>query len=59
MTIKQLAKSKTIDFNVLVSALAGLAAALGFPVPAEVVAGILAVGNFILRLITKEPISAK
>ena len=52
-------KSKTLDFNMIVPALAIMAKALGFEIPAEVVAGILAIGNFILRFITKEPMSAK
>ena len=52
-------KSKTIDFNVLVTAIYGFLKALGFDIPEDVMVGILAIGNFILRLITKEPISAK
>ena len=59
MTVKQGIKSKTLNFNVIVPALAGVAAACGYPIPAEVVAGILAIGNFVLRLITKQPISEK
>jgi len=55
----KLFKSKTIDFNVIVSALYGFCVALGMDIPEEVMVGILAIGNFILRLITKEPISAK
>ena len=45
MEAKQVFKSKTVNFNVIVPALAGVAAACGYPVPAEVVAGILAVGS--------------
>jgi len=59
MEAKQVFKSKTVNFNVIVPALAGVAAACGYPVPAEVVAGVLAVGNFLLRFITKKPISEK
>jgi len=59
MEAKQVFKSKTVNFNVIVPALAGVAAACGYPIPAEVVAGVLAVGNFLLRFITKKPISEK
>ena len=52
-------KSKTIDFNILAPAIMGFIAAIGYPLPEPVMVGIMAVGNFILRLITKEPISAK
>jgi len=56
---KKMFKSKTLKFNTLVPALAGLAMAFGIVVPAEVVSGILVVGNFILRFVTKAPISEK
>jgi len=59
MSLANIVKSKTINFNVLVPAVVGIASAFGFTVPAEVVAGILAVGNFVLRFFTKEPLSAK
>lgn len=52
-------KSKTINFNLIVPALAGLAMAFGVPIPGEVIAGILALGNFILRFITKKPLADK
>lgn len=52
-------KSKTLNFNVLVPALTGVLAAFGVVVPPEVVVGILAVGNFLLRFITKVPLSEK
>ena len=55
----KLFKSKTIDFNVLVTAIYGFLKALGVEIPEEVMVGVLAIGNFILRLLTKEPISAK
>jgi len=57
--MKQLLKSKTLNFNVLVPALTGLLAAFGVVIPPEVVVGIFAIGNFILRFITKEPLSDK
>jgi len=59
MDAKQLVKSKTLDFNVLVPAIAGLAMALGFPIPSAVIAGVLAIGNFVLRFLTKQPLSEK
>ena len=52
-------KSKTLDFNVLVSAIYGFLIAIGMDIPEDVMVGVLAIGNFILRLITKEPVSAK
>ena len=52
-------KSKTLNFNVLVPALAGVLVAFDITVPPEVIVGILAIGNFILRLVTKVPISEK
>ena len=55
----KLLKSKTLDFNVLVPALAGFLIAIGVEIPPEVIAGILAIGNFILRFFTKTPLSEK
>ena len=52
-------KSKTLDFNVLVPAIYGFLIAIGMDIPEDVMIGVLAIGNFILRLITKEPVSAK
>lgn len=55
----KLLKSKTLNFNVLVPALAGVAVAFGITIPPEVVAGVLAIGNFILRFFTKVPLAEK
>ena len=55
----KLIKSKTINFNVWVPILASIFIGLGIEVPAEVWAGVLAIGNFILRLITKAAIADK
>ena len=52
-------KSKTIDFNVVVAALWAMVQSLGMDIPEEVMVGVLAVGNFILRFFTKEPVSEK
>ncbi len=52
-------KSKTINFNTIVPALAGLAMAFGIPIPGEAVAGVLAIGNFILRFFTDKPLAEK
>ena len=59
MQAKQVIKSKTVDFNAIVVALFAIAKGMGYEVPAEVITGVLAIGNFILRLITKGPISEK
>lgn len=55
----KLFKSKTIDFNVIVPALWGFFIAIGIDIPEPVMVGVLAIGNFILRLITNKPISEK
>jgi len=52
-------KSKTIDFNVVIAALWAMVQSLGMDIPEEVMVGVLAVGNFILRFFTKEPVSEK
>ena len=59
MKVAQIAKSKTAHFNTWIPAIAVLLNTVGIAIPAEVVAGVLAIGNFLLRLITKEPVSAK
>ena len=59
MKIKQLARSNTVKFNTLIPALFVFLKAFEIEVPADVVTGILAIGNFLLRLVTKEPISSK
>lgn len=55
----KLLKSKTINFNLLIPAIVGLLTAFGITIPVPVITGILAIGNFILRLITKEAIVDK
>jgi hypothetical protein len=52
-------KSKTLDFNVLVPAIYAFLIAIGMDIPENVMVGVLAIGNFILRFFTKEPVSAK
>jgi hypothetical protein len=52
-------KSKTLNFNVFVPALAGVAVAFGITIPPEVIAGVLAIGNFLLRFVTKVPLAEK
>jgi hypothetical protein len=52
-------KSKTLNFNVLVPALVGILMAFGVEIPVEVVTGVLAIGNFILRFFTEVPLSEK
>jgi len=59
MTIVQIFKSKTLDFNTIVVALFALLTHLGIEVPAEVMTGVLAIGNYILRFITKKPLAEK
>ena len=55
----KLLKSKTLNFNVWIPIIATIVATIGIEVPAEVWAGVLAIGNFLLRLLTKEAIAEK
>ena len=55
----KLFKSKTIDFNILVPALWAFLTAMGVDIPEDVMIGILAIGNFILRFFTTKPLSEK
>ena len=59
MKFLQMLKSKTINFNALATSVVAILTALGVVIPVEVVTGVFAIGNFILRLLTKEPVSAK
>lgn len=59
MTLIQMIKSKTLSFNVIVTAVVGALKLIGYDIPGDVVAGILAIGNFILRFFTKVPLSEK
>ena len=59
MKIKQLAKSKTLDFNAGIAALAALAMAFGIEIPAEVTTAVVILVNFILRFFTRKPLSEK
>lgn len=52
-------KSKTLDFNVLVPAIYAFLIAIGMDIPENVMVGVLAIGNFVLRFLTKKPISEK
>ena len=52
-------KSKTIDFNAICLATFALLKGFGIDVPAEVVAGVVTIGNFILRFFTDKPLSEK
>ncbi len=56
---KKLWKSKTLDFNVIVPAVAVFLESMGVNIPAEVVAGVLAIGNFVLRFFTEKPLAEK
>jgi len=57
--LKQLSKSKTLDFNVLVPAIYGFLKAIGVEIPEDVMIGVLAIGNFILRFITSKSLKEK
>jgi len=59
MKIRQIAKSKTISFNALVPAIVVILGQFGVEVSTELAATIMSIGNIILRLVTKVPISEK
>ena len=56
METKHWLTSKTLMINALIPALWGIVSAFGVDVPPEVVAGTLAIVNFIMRFVTKQPI---
>jgi len=55
----KLFKSKTIDFNILIPAIYAFLKTMGMDIPEEVMVGVLAIGNFILRFFTKKPLAEK
>jgi len=57
--IKGIVTSKTINFNVWTPIVTAALAALGITIPLEVVVGIMALGNFVLRFFTKKPLAEK
>ncbi|MBW1803333.1 MAG: hypothetical protein JRJ85_21710 [Deltaproteobacteria bacterium] len=57
--LKRLLKSKTIDFNAGFLALVALVGALGYQLSPEIVATASAFMNWVLRAITKMPLSEK
>jgi hypothetical protein len=59
ISLEQLRKSKTVDFNAACAAVFGLLLAFGVEVPAEVVAAVTTIGNFILRFFTNKSLSEK
>ncbi len=59
MNIRQIFKSKTVDFNILVPVVVKLAAVFGWVIPVDVVTSILVIGNILLRFLTKKSISDK
>lgn len=59
MKAKQLLKSKTFDFNALLTAIVVILGQFGVEITPEVVAAIFAVGNWIIRFFTKVPLGDK
>jgi len=55
----KLIKSKTVDFNILVPIITAVLSGMGLSVPSGVIIAVLTIGNFILRLLTKVPITEK
>ena len=52
-------KSKTVDFNVLIPAIYAFLKTMGVDIPEEVMVGVLAIGNFIMRFFTSKPLAEK
>jgi len=59
MELKQIAKSKTVNFNVFMPLILTLLPSLGFEVTPEIASAILGLGNIALRFITKNAIKDK
>jgi hypothetical protein len=51
-------RSKTIWFNAILGSAVAFCLAIGYPLPEEVVAAIVTLGNIILRMITTEAVTA-
>ena len=52
-------KSKTVNYNALMTALIPVSAALGFPIPQEIVPAVFAIGNIIIRFFTSKHLGEK
>ena len=50
--------SKTIWFNALLGGIVAFTEATGHPIPKDVLASIVTIGNVLLRLITKGPVTS-
>ena len=59
MELKQIVKSKTIGFNAIAPLVVAILPAFGVEATPEIVAGIFAILNIGLRLITKNAITDK
>ncbi len=59
MELKQVAKSKTVNFNIWMPLILVILPQLGVLVTPELAGAILGVGNIILRFFTKEPVGEK
>ena len=59
MEFKQIAKSRTLNFNVFMPLVLVLLTYLGVEITAELTTAIMALGNILLRFVTKKPIDEK
>ncbi len=59
MELKQVAKSKTVNFNVWMPIVLAILPQLGVAVTPALTGAVLALGNIFLRFITKQPITEK
>lgn len=59
MKARQIAKSNTLQFNVFMPLVLVLLPYLGVEITAELTTAVLALGNILLRFVTKKPLSEK
>lgn len=59
MKINKLAKSKTLNFNVLVPAVVVVLSSFGIVIQPEVVTAVIVLGNIVLRFFTDGSLSDK
>jgi len=59
ISVKQIFKSKTVDFNIVASAVSSLLLAVGVPIPPSILISVFTLGNILLRFLTKKSLAEK
>lgn len=57
--MKKAWQSKTMLFNAIVAGIIAFCKAAGIEIPPGIAESVLALGNMVLRMITKEPVTLK